>query len=242
MPQREGAESGKAPHSLRERIREGASQLRDRVRLRLARIAPGVAVLLLTLATPASSSSTAPQPGSAGVPRGNGFEAEPDCTSCHTGFPLNSDGRGILKLDGVPKHYVPGQRYTLTLSLSHPDEERRRWGFQLTAVSAKTLAGAGAFVVTDEPNTQLIRGPVGNREYMSHSYFGTGVGEAGGCSWTFDWVAPQPAVGRIAFYGVGNAANLDGSKEGDRIYTPAPVPKPLAVSAPAKPGAKEASR
>ena len=187
--------------------------------------------LVLALATPVSSSSTGPQPGSAGVPAGGGFDAEPLCTSCHTGFPLNSDGRGVLTLSGVPDRYVPGERYTLVLSLRHPDEERKRWGFQLTAVSAKAFSGAGAFVVTDTPNTQLIRGTVGNREYVSHTYYGTGVGEAGGHSWGFDWIAPAAAVGRVAFYGVGNASNLDGSKEGDRIYSPAP--KPLATSDPA---------
>jgi hypothetical protein len=193
--------------------------------------------LVLALAASASSSSTAPQPGSTGVPGGGGFEAEPTCTSCHTGFPLNSDGRGRLTLSGVPGRYVPGERYTLVLELRHPDEERKRWGFQLTAVRVKTLSGAGSFVVTDNPNTELIRGTVGNREYMSHSYFGTGVGEAGGQSWSFDWIAPAPAVGRVAFYGMGNAANVDGSKEGDRIY--GPTPKPLAITDPAKRDAKE---
>jgi len=208
--------------------------------LRLARIAPGIAALVLTLAAPASSSSTAPQPGSTGVPGGGGFDAEPTCTSCHTGFPINSDGRGVVSLSGLPEHYVPGERYTLVLQVRHPDDERKRWGFQLTAVGAKSLAGAGAFVVTDNANTQLIRGTVGNREYVSHSYFGTGVDEAGGHAWTFDWIAPKPAVGRVAFYGVGNASNLDGSKEGDRIYGPAP--KPLAVVDAAKAGAKEQRR
>jgi hypothetical protein len=211
--------------------------LRDRVPLRIARIAPGIAAFVLALAAPASSSSTAPQPGSTGVPSGGGFDAEPTCTSCHTGFPINSDGRGVLSLTGLPKRYVPGERYVLVLEVRHPDEERKRWGFQLTAISAKSLAGAGAFSLTDDANTQLIRGTVGNREYVSHSYFGTGVGDAGGHTWTFDWIAPKPAVGRVAFYGVGNASNLDGSKEGDRIYGPAP--KPLAFVDPAAPGAKE---
>jgi len=197
----------------------------------------GIAALVTTLAAPASSSSSGPQPGTAGVPAGAGVAAEPTCTACHTGFPLNSDGRGVLTLSGVPKRYVPGERYTLVLELRHPDEERKRWGFQLTAVAGKALVGAGKFAVTDLPNTQVIRGTVGDREYMSHSYYGTGVGESGGHRWTFDWVAPAPAVGRVAFFGVGNAANLDGSKEGDRIY--APAPKPLAITDPASGKAKE---
>jgi hypothetical protein len=211
--------------------------LRDPFPLHHARIGLGIVALVLTLAASASSSSSGPQPGSTGVPAGAGSAAEPTCTSCHTGFPLNSDGRGRLTLSGVPARYVPGERYTLVLELRHPDEERKRWGFQLTAVSAKTLSGAGAFVVTDNPNTQLIRGTVMNREYVSHSYYGTGAGEAGGQRWSFDWTAPKPAVGRVAFYGVGSAADLDGSEKGDRIYGPAP--KPLAITDPERPGRRK---
>ncbi len=186
----------------------------------------------------ALASSTGPQPGTTGAPKGGGFPAEPDCTSCHTGFPLNSDGRGRLTLSGVPERYVPGQRYTLTLELRHPDEERKRWGFQLTAISASKFTGAGEFVITDTPNTELIRGTTAGRSYLSHSYYGTGVGEVGGRQWSFDWIAPPAATGKVAFYAVGNASNLDGSKEGDRIYTPSP--KPIAVTAPATKKRKKA--
>jgi hypothetical protein len=185
-------------------------------------------------AVAALASSTGPQPGTTGVPKGGGFPAEPVCTSCHTGFPLNSDGRGHLTLSGVPPRYVPGQRYTLTVALHHPDDDRKRWGFQLTAVSLRKWTGAGQFVITDVPNTELIPGTVGERSYVSHSYYGTGVGEAGGREWSFDWIAPSAATGTVEFFAAGNAANADGSKEGDRIYSSSP--KPLAVTAPGKPG------
>ena len=184
-----------------------------------------VAAALLALA-----SSSGPQPGTAGVPAGGGHPAEPDCTACHNGFPLNSDGRGVLTLSGVPAHYVPGRHYALTVELRHPDEDRKRWGFQLTAVSAAKWTGAGQFVITDPPNTQLIQGMEAGRWYVSHSYYGTCIEEAGGCKWSFEWIAPPRATGTVAFYGAGNAANADGSKEGDRIYTPSP--RPLAVAEP----------
>jgi hypothetical protein len=175
------------------------------------------------------ASSTGPQPGTTGAPAGGGFPAEPVCTACHTGFPLNSDGRGKLTLSGVPKRYVPGKRYTLVVKLVHPDDDRSRWGFQLTALSA-AYTGAGEFMVTDQPNTEVIRGPVAGRAYVSHSYYGTGVDEKGGCEWTFDWIAPQASAGKVAFYGAGNASDADGSKLGDRIYSPSPAP--LAVTQP----------
>ena len=211
--------------------------MRDLFAPHRARILPLVAATVLAPAAPASSSSSLPQPGTAGVPAGGGFAAEPNCTACHTGFPLNSDGRGFLELMGVPKRYVPGARYKLELSVRHSDNERKRWGFQLTAISAESRLGAGKFVITDLPNTQLIRGTVGEREYVSHSYYGTGVGELGGRVWTFDWIAPDASAGRVVFYGVGNAANLDGSKDGDRIYAPSSA-KPLAESLPTRNTAK----
>lgn len=211
--------------------------MRDLFALHRARILPLVVAAVLIPAVPATSSSSSPQPGSAGVPEGGGFAAEPNCTSCHKGFPLNSDGRGFLELAGVPKRYVPGARYKLELSVRHADDERKRWGFQLTAISAQSRRGAGEFVITDLPETQLIHGPVADREYVSHSYFGTAVGELGGHAWTFDWVAPDASAGRVFFYGVGNAANLDGSQDGDRIYM-RPSAKPLAESAPARSTAK----
>ena len=199
-----------------------------------------LAALALAPAVAALASSTGPQPGTTGVPKGGGFPAEPVCTACHTGFPLNSDGRGTLTLSGVPERYRPGQRYALTLELRHPDDDRRRWGFQVTAVSASRWTGAGEFVITDLPNTELIRGTVAGRSYVSHSYYGTGVGEAGGRRWTFDWIAPPAATGRVAFFAAGNASNLDGSKEGDRIYSPSP--NPIAVTAPAKSGKRKKAR
>jgi hypothetical protein len=234
---REGRSRGGSRDGSQARSEGGSFSLRDLFALHRARILPLVAAAALAPAAPATSSSSLPQPGSAGVPAGGGFAAEADCTSCHEGFPLNSDGRGFLELRGVPKRYVPGARYTLEVSMRHADDERRRWGFQLTAISASSRRGAGEFVITDVPETQLIHGTVADRQYVSHSYFGTAVGDLGGHDWTFDWIAPDASAGRVVFHGAGSAADLDGSQRGDRIYAP-PASKPLAESAPARSSAK----
>lgn len=42
---------------------------------------------------------------------------------------------------------------------------------------------------------------------------------AGPRSWEFDWTAPSAGTGPVRFYAAGNAANNDGSDNGDRIYT-----------------------
>ena len=230
---REGRSRGGSRDGSQARSEGGSFSLRDLFAPHHARILLLVAAVVLVPAVPATSSSSLPQPGTAGVPAGGGFAAEPNCTSCHTGFPLNSDGRGFFELRGVPRRYVPGARYTLEVSVRHADDERRRWGFQLTAISAKSRLGAGEFVITDVPETQLIHGTFANRQYVSHSYFGTAVGDLGGHVWTFDWVAPDASAGLVTFHGVGSAADLDGSQRGDRFYAP-PSAKPLAESAPAR--------
>ncbi len=148
---------------------------------------------------------------------------------CHSSFSLNPDARGKIELLGVPDNYIPGQRYTLTFRITHPDSDRRRWGFQVTAVETATFLPAGELEVTDQRNTQKIDEPsLGGRQYISHTFLGTGQGRTGGFSWTFGWTAPAPGRGDVAFYGSGNAANGDSTPLGDKIYNP--TPRPLAVA------------
>jgi len=191
-----------------------------------AALRPILGALLATtlLCVPgARATSSGPQPGLSGAPQIGGVSAEMTCTSCHATYPLNPDALGKVELLGLPAAYAPGQRYTLTFRISHPDVALTRWGFQVTAIQRVDGQGAGEFVVTDAQNTQRVGG-LAHREYVEHTLPGTAMGKAGGTSWSFDWIAPARDVGEIVFYGGGNASNMDGSKEGDRIYNPTPAP------------------
>ena len=190
----------------------------------------GLVAFIAVLATVrlAGATSAGPQPGTTGVPAGGKLAAEMTCTSCHGSSPQNPDGAGRIELRGVPERYAPGQHYALTFVLAHTDPAVKGFGFQLTAVRRDTLAGAGELVVTDERTTQVLSGGVGGREYVEHTYNGIGAGKSGSQSWTFEWIAPAHDVGDVAFFAAANAANLDGSKEGDRIYSRSP--EPLAVT------------
>lgn len=194
---------------------------------------------LLSLATPrlSSANSDGPEPGYSGVPAAEGVPAEGNCTFCHMGPQLNPDGAGRLMLEGLPPTFKPGAAYALTLRLTHTDPEVIRWGFQLTAVDAESRRGAGTFKVTDPLNTQVLEVGPADRSYVEHSDVGTGIGNEGGNSWVFEWIAPTTSR-RVEFYAVGNAANLDGDKTGDRIYSTSPRPL-LAIEAEASPTAKE---
>jgi len=181
-------------------------------------------VALLGVPVLAYSSSTGPQPASTGAPAGGGLPAELNCTSCHATSAVNPDDGGTLTLEGLPDAYAVGESYPLTLKIAHTDPSVMRWGFQLTSVAAEAMTGAGAFVVTDPQKTQVIEGGPGGRTYIEHGYGGTGIGTPGGFAWTFTWKAPDTDVGAVHFYGAANAANTDGSQQGDRIYSPSPEP------------------
>lgn len=200
------------------RIKETPLKIRRLECSRLEKVLPGL--LLFAFAIPAVATSAGPPAGTSGVPAGFGVGAESSCLQCHNSHALNPDDDGVLELLNLPEQYKPGQRYPLVLKLSHP--EARRWGFQLTAIAKQSYRGAGDFASLDgDKSTQRISG--GNRNYMQHGKKGraaTGVGSSLSYEWRFEWIAPDNNVGEVIFYGLGNAANMDGSQGGDRIYGP----------------------
>jgi hypothetical protein len=154
--------------------------------------------------------STGPLPGFTGAP------GENTCTECHDEFGEETNtGSGALTLTH-PSRYEPGQRMTITVELSAVGQ--RRWGMQVTALTIEGAIPAGEFVLTDPVHTQLIQGPTG-RTYVEHTTAGTFFGQRDRITWTFDWIAPPRDVGPVAFYATGNAANGDGTRLGDWIYS-----------------------
>jgi hypothetical protein len=162
-------------------------------------------------------------PGGSGVPARGEFGAEPTCTVCHDGFSLNPDGEGSVAIEGLPKRYSPGARYALRLAVRHRAPEVQSFGFQLTAVRVSG-EGAGEFALTDPARTQVVVDYTNARSYLEHTLAGTAPERAGESAWSFEWIAPSADRGDVAFFAVANAANRDGSKAGDRIYSTSPAP------------------
>jgi len=137
-----------------------------------------------------------------------GAPGENNCTQCHNSFPVNS-GNGNFTIDG-PAMYLAGETYTITVSLSDPDQAR--WGFEFTPLNL------GVIFITDGTNTQQSFS--GGKTYVKHTSTGTFAGTPDGpVSWSFDWTAPADPPDSIIFYAAGNAANNNGSTSGDYIYT-----------------------
>ena len=195
--------------------------------------------------------STGPPATRTGAPAVGGVAAELVCTACHNSFALNLPGATLQLLD-VPDFYWPDSLYTIRVRLTSTfgTAAQRRWGFEITAVTASDGQGAGTFDVTGDPNIQLVTGAgvYASRKYVEHTSAGTFPGTAGPTEWAIRWRTPPTDVGRIFFFAAGNAANNGGTPAGDHIYTvrdtsdisplvDAPVASRVAVNtlAPARP-------
>jgi len=152
-----------------------------------------------------------------GPPGGlTGAPGEQNCTACHNSFAVNS-GTGTVTIN-TPSSYQPGQTYQITVQDQTTDQSRRRWGFQLTVLTANN-AKAGQLQATSITALLANEGPGFNRDYIEHIRDGTFQGQTGGASWTFPWVAPSSDVGPVTFYVATNMANGDGTNQGDFIFT-----------------------
>ncbi len=169
-------------------------------------------ICVTVIATVANGFSDRPPAGRTGAP------GETTCVSCHIGT-LNS-GAGKVEIEGVPSAYTPNEEFTLIVRVSHP--ERRRWGFQITALdSQNNPAGTMLAVNTTQTTTINGTGSLTGRTYVEHRAAGTFDGQSNGASWEVKWKAPANDVGRVTFYAAGNAANGNDASSGDSIYTTA---------------------
>jgi hypothetical protein len=179
-----------------------------------------LAVILAPLgAVPVLAYSTGPDPGVNGV-----FGAALNCTNgCHNSFPVNS-GTGGVTITGLPTSWVPGQTYSLTVTvLKIPTS--RVYGFQLSAVVDSTNLQAGTLAKVNGA-VQVICGTSGvlypgvNCSAPGAIQFAEHTNANAVQTFSVNWTAPaSSSVGTVRFNVAGNAANGDGTNQGDFIYT-----------------------
>jgi len=153
------------------------------------------------------------------LPGFTGGFGERDCTTCHFGEKPN-DSHGSVRISGVPAVYVPGQEYTIEVSLRRPG--LTRGGFELASRFRGGAANgreAGSFVPPGDGRMKLIASTDGRQHYLQHTKDGTESATPGSIGWTFIWIAPDRAEGQVAFSVAANATNADASALGDFIYT-----------------------
>lgn len=188
----------------------------------IAKCAIGVCVIPVLLL----AFSAGPDAHRTGVPVAGA--AEPTCamSGCHLGTALNGGGGSVVLTADGGNTYTPGQSKTLTIQVT--DGAARVFGFQATARLASDLSQqAGTF--TPAGNQQVICASAANSD-VGDSRPGNACTAASPIEFiehsspsrtgtiTITWTAPPSASGAIALYVSANAANGDGTQEGDHIY------------------------
>lgn len=190
----------------------------------LLKIAIVIGFALVPLLVVDGDSHLVPTAGARGAGAPNGFSGAPDendCRACHT----SSASQGTFVLN-VPRVYVPGATYPVTVTHTNADTTRKRWGFQLTALIG--IDGAGTFSATDQNSQAAVEN---GRPYANHTNTGSFTNQTGGATWTFNWTAPAAGKGRVLFWAAGNQADNDRSSDGDQIvFTQSfSIPRPRVV-------------
>lgn len=162
-----------------------------------------------------------------GAPLGfSGGFSEQSCQACHFESEVNS-GPGRVTLAGVPERFTAGERYPITVTLSRPG--MKLGGFQLTARFKDGGAQAGTLAPApgDEPRIRIdLDGEV---MYANHRQQGTALAAPDSGRWSLVWTAPSTAAS-VVFHVAANAANGDGTAEGDYVHTAAVESAPASPS------------
>jgi hypothetical protein len=145
--------------------------------------------------------------------RTGGF-GEETCQSCHFHAEVDA-GSGSLTLRGVPDRFEYGQRYVLTLIMTHPAMAVA--GFQLSA-RFEDGAQAGSFAPTAFQSRSLAVSTDAGIQYVHHLLDGTAPAAPDTARWTILWTAPGSG-GHVIFHAVGSAGDDDDSPLGDFVYT-----------------------
>jgi cytochrome c553 len=149
--------------------------------------------------------ATAPPPAAKTGAPGAG---EGDCTDCHGGSIQNGSSTHTVAFSGANDMYMPGQTYTIDLSLNGAMNKN---GFQVVALKDADNTSVGSWTVTGTDEATMT----GNsRDYIGHSASGSAQ-----TSWNFDWTAPATSEGDITFYIISNISNNNGGTSGDIIST-----------------------
>ena len=157
-------------------------------------------------------------------PRHTGAPGDQTCAAagCHVGTAVNGGGGSAVLTSSTGNTYTPGQPQTFTLTIT--DSAARAYGFQASArldsnpnsgQAGSFTAGAQQIVLCANGSVMGAAGcPANNAlQFIEHNRPLTTN------TISIAWTAPASDVGGVTIYVAANAANNNGSNNGDRIYT-----------------------
>jgi hypothetical protein len=117
-------------------------------------------------------------------------------------------------------HYVPGQTYNMSVTVSQT-------GLSLFGVGVEALlssgANAGTLTITDFNSTQIKSVTVAGNSRRNVVHTENGGASPDSKVFTFDWTAPPAGSGNITFYFSGVAANNNNNNNLDYVYNASQV-------------------
>ena len=154
-----------------------------------------------------------------------GSPGENNCTQCHNTYAVNSGSGSIVITSNMTNwEYVPGQTYTITVTVAQTGKSLFGMGFE-----ALQSSGANAGTLTPGTGTTSKNATVAGNSRKNIVHTLNGGASSGSHTFTFTWLAPASNIGNVTFYVAGNACNANGSDTGDYVYTASQVVTPAAV-------------
>lgn len=163
-------------------------------------------LLLIPTTVLLTSYADGPPPSRTGAP------GELTCFNgyCHNSFQLNS-GLGTISLSGSESTtFIPGQPYKIDLSVS--DSGMAAFGFSVSARYLENGEPAGSWQATSGNQVKEENG----RAYLMHDTVKVIPHEA---AWPLTWLPPDSLTGPVEMYVAAVAANANGNRSGDFVYT-----------------------
>jgi hypothetical protein len=162
-----------------------------------------------------------------GAPPGfSGGFTEQSCHACHFHADVNR-GPGRVVLDGIPARFTAGERYPLSVTVARPG--LKLGGFQLTARFKDGGAQAGTVAPANGDEPRIAVQAQGDIQYANQRDQGTAPTAPDAARWSLVWTAPRSG-GTVVFHVAGNAADADGTAEGDYVHTAVAESAPAGAS------------
>jgi hypothetical protein len=166
--------------------------------------APVAVLLILFLPYQALTHSKGAPIGSTGGPNQTDSCSASGCHDTGT----DNTGGGTITIT-TPASFSPGDTVSFTVRVEQ--NGARRFGFQATVRRADNKRPVGAVQLA---NGTQFSDAIG--DYITHD---DAADKDDAAEWTFQWKAPDQDVGNIVVYAAGVAANGNGNRFGDNVYT-----------------------
>lgn len=154
-----------------------------------------------------------PTSGTAGY---TGAPGDSSCGECHSGN--NASLNGNITLSGLPATIITGESYTITVTITNPNGNAARAGFQMVALTgtntnAGTLAEHPDFV----DNTEILT-VFGGKKYIGHNP-AIDFPASNEITYLVNWTAPASTGSNpiIKFYASSVIGNGNSSSSQDRV-------------------------